>query len=147
MKTYTHALSDIDKGHVWKGKPAPAVGINYWKLSKDATMRDLILAIRADEACHSHVNHCLSELKVCMQRLGPGIASFDRGGGCNVCGHLLLQLFTPAFTTCCIHNAICAPSIYLPALQMHDENPFAATNSGSQPETKPPKASLGVPDA
>ena len=30
---------------------------------QDATMRDLLLNVRADEACHSHVNHTLSELK------------------------------------------------------------------------------------
>ena len=26
-------------------------------------MRDVILAIRADEACHSHVNHTFAELE------------------------------------------------------------------------------------
>lgn len=26
-------------------------------------MRDLLLAVRADEACHSHVNHTFSKLK------------------------------------------------------------------------------------
>lgn len=26
-------------------------------------MRELILAVRADEACHSHVNHTFSEMK------------------------------------------------------------------------------------
>ena len=26
-------------------------------------MRDLLLNVRADEACHSHVNHTFSELK------------------------------------------------------------------------------------
>ena len=35
----------------------------YWSLPADATMRDLILAVRADEACHSHVNHTLKELR------------------------------------------------------------------------------------
>lgn len=28
----------------------------------DATMRDLVLAVRADEACHSHVNHTFAGL-------------------------------------------------------------------------------------
>ena len=30
--------------------------------AQDATMRDLVLNVRADEACHSHVNHTLGEL-------------------------------------------------------------------------------------
>jgi hypothetical protein len=28
-----------------------------------ATMRDLMLVVRADEVCHSHVNHTLKALK------------------------------------------------------------------------------------
>eukprot|EP00877_Chromochloris_zofingiensis_P012107 jgi/Chrzof1/714/Cz01g26020.t1 len=63
VKTYTSALKDIDAGKLWPGRPAPAFAINYWKLPEDATMRDLILAIRADEACHSHVNHTFAELQ------------------------------------------------------------------------------------
>ena len=30
---------------------------------QDATMRDLILNVRADEACHSHVNHTFAAMK------------------------------------------------------------------------------------
>ena len=41
----------------------PAVALAYWRLPEDATMRDVILAIRADEACHSHVNHTFAELE------------------------------------------------------------------------------------
>ncbi len=37
--------------------------VQYWCLGEDANMRDLILAVRADEACHSHVNHHLKMLK------------------------------------------------------------------------------------
>ncbi|PNH12106.1 Alternative oxidase, mitochondrial [Tetrabaena socialis] len=63
VKTYTHALADIDAGLLWKDKAAPPIAIQYWGLNKDATMRDVILAVRADEACHAHVNHTLSKLK------------------------------------------------------------------------------------
>lgn len=62
VKTYTHALEDVDAGRVWKDQPAPEVASSYWRLAKGATMRDLLLAVRADEASHSHVNHTLSEL-------------------------------------------------------------------------------------
>ncbi len=48
-------FQEIEKGHIWEGRPAPQMGIAYWKLAADANMRDLILAVRADEACHSKV--------------------------------------------------------------------------------------------
>ena len=41
---------------------APPLSVTYWRLREGATMRDLLLAVRADEACHSHVNHTLSSL-------------------------------------------------------------------------------------
>lgn len=40
----------------------PEIARDYWKLGEDATMRDLLLSIRADEACHSHVNHTFSQM-------------------------------------------------------------------------------------
>ena len=45
---------DLDAGKLpqWTNLQSPDIGKNYWKLGPDATMRDLLLAIRADEACH-----------------------------------------------------------------------------------------------
>lgn len=65
VKTYTHALHDIDHGCLshWQTTPAPELAVTYWKLQPNATMRDLILAVRADEAGHSHVNHTLSVIQ------------------------------------------------------------------------------------
>ena len=37
--------------------PAPAIAIGYWKLPADACLRDVVLAVRADEAGHRDVNH------------------------------------------------------------------------------------------
>lgn len=62
VKTYTHALREIDAGRLWPGRPAPEMGIEYWKLAQNATMRDLVLAVRADEAAHSHVNHTFASM-------------------------------------------------------------------------------------
>ncbi|XP_071825829.1 uncharacterized protein [Apostichopus japonicus] len=64
VKTYTKLLQDIDSGVLpqWKTMPAPDVAIGYWKLSPEATMRDMFRAIRADEAHHREVNHKLSSL-------------------------------------------------------------------------------------
>lgn len=36
--------------------------MDYWKLKEGAVMKDLLLAVRADEACHSHVNHTFASL-------------------------------------------------------------------------------------
>ena len=49
VKTYTHCLHDIDSGklEVWKHKKAPDIAIEYWNLDKNATMRDVILAVRS----------------------------------------------------------------------------------------------------
>lgn len=65
VKTYTKCLEDISTGPMqhWKRTPAPLVAVRYWKLPEDATMRDVILAIRADEAHHRVVNHTLASLK------------------------------------------------------------------------------------
>ena len=41
------------------------VYLNVMSTVQDATMRDLLLNVRADEACHSHVNHTFSELQQC----------------------------------------------------------------------------------
>ncbi|XP_067020680.1 uncharacterized protein [Acropora muricata] len=67
VKTYTHCLECIDSGKLplWKNQLAPKIAINYWQLPQGSTMRDVILAIRADEAHHRVVNHTLSTLPLC----------------------------------------------------------------------------------
>lgn len=64
MKTYTHLLQDIDSGKLpeWNEAPLPEIAKKYWKLDDEATMRDLVLNVRADEACHSHVNHTFGNM-------------------------------------------------------------------------------------
>ncbi len=60
----THAIADLDAGKLpeWTSKPVPPIAIAYWRLGEKATMRDLLLAIRADEAIHRDVNHTLAVL-------------------------------------------------------------------------------------
>ena len=41
---------------------APKIAVSYYELGPDATMRDMILSVRADEAIHRDVNHRFSEL-------------------------------------------------------------------------------------
>ena len=54
--SYTHFLQAIDAGRIVNG-PAPAVALHYWKLPAHATLRDVVLKVRADEAHHRDVNH------------------------------------------------------------------------------------------
>ncbi|XP_033624965.1 alternative oxidase, mitochondrial-like isoform X2 [Asterias rubens] len=63
--TYTKLIKDLDDGKlkVWGNMAAPDLAVRYWKLKPDALMRDMMLAIRADEAHHREVNHSLSDLK------------------------------------------------------------------------------------
>lgn len=65
VKTYTEILSAIDDGRLaeWKTRKCPPIAMDYWNLGSEGTMRDMILAIRADEANHRNVNHTFADLK------------------------------------------------------------------------------------
>jgi len=65
VKTYTKIVHEIDEGNlkVWKTTPAPLIARNYWKLPVNATVRDVMFNIRADEANHRDVNHVFADLK------------------------------------------------------------------------------------
>ena len=69
VHTYTHILELLDSGHLpmWSNLPAPEVAIKYWELPEAAMMRDVLLAIRADEAHHRIVNHTLGSMKAEQQ--------------------------------------------------------------------------------
>lgn len=54
--SYTEYLREIDMGKI-PNTPAPQIAIDYWKLSQDATLRDVVIAVREDEAKHRDVNH------------------------------------------------------------------------------------------
>jgi ubiquinol oxidase len=57
--SYTQYLAEIDAGRA-PNVAAPAVARSYWKLADDATLRDVVLVVRADEAHHRDVNHGLA---------------------------------------------------------------------------------------
>lgn len=54
--SYTQYLAEIDAGHS-ANPPAPRLAIDYWGLPPDARLRDVVAAVRADEAGHRDVNH------------------------------------------------------------------------------------------
>lgn len=58
--SYTEYLADVDNGK-YENVPAPQIAIDYWKLSPDARLRDVIIVIRDDEANHRDVNHQFSD--------------------------------------------------------------------------------------
>jgi ubiquinol oxidase len=54
--SYTLYLRELDAGRSANGS-APAIARHYWKLADYATLRDVVLVVRADEAHHRDINH------------------------------------------------------------------------------------------
>ncbi len=54
--SYTHYLDEIDAGRV-ENVRAPQIAIAYWNLGSEARLRDVVIAVRADEAHHRDANH------------------------------------------------------------------------------------------
>ena len=53
-------LDEIDKGQI-ENTQAPEIAINYWNLAKDASLRDVVIAVRNDEAGHRDKNHLIAD--------------------------------------------------------------------------------------
>lgn len=90
IHSYTEYLRDIDDGKI-ENIPAPAISIDYWRLPKDATLKDVVTVIRADEAHHRDVNHFAS---VSTTELGNTSASVrfcipDMFRDMYICGRLV----------------------------------------------------------
>lgn len=64
VHTYTVLLKCIDDGKLpqFALMKAPKQAIEYYDMPPDATFRDMILAIRADEACHRETNHHFADI-------------------------------------------------------------------------------------
>ena len=58
--SYTEYLADIDSG-LCENVAAPEIAIEYWDLPPDARLREVVLAVRNDEANHRDVNHHFSD--------------------------------------------------------------------------------------
>lgn len=54
--SYTDYLAQVD-ANPELNVPAPKLAIDYWNLPVDARLRDVIIAVRADEQGHSQINH------------------------------------------------------------------------------------------
>jgi ubiquinol oxidase len=58
--SYTLYLKEIDAGRI-ENVAAPEIARRYWNLREDATLRDVVLVVRADEAHHRDTNHCFAD--------------------------------------------------------------------------------------
>ena len=54
--SYTQYLEEIDSGSV-ENIAAPKIAIDYYNLPSNATLRDVVVAVREDEQGHADVNH------------------------------------------------------------------------------------------
>ena len=58
--SYTHYLEEIDAGRT-ENIPAPKIARDYYNLADNATLRDVVIAVRADEQGHADVNHNMAD--------------------------------------------------------------------------------------
>lgn len=56
VHSYTEYLAGVDNG-TYANVAAPETAIAYWQLASDARLREVIVAVRADECLHRDVNH------------------------------------------------------------------------------------------
>ena len=58
--SYTEYLKEIDEGRTENIK-APKIAIDYYNPDKNATLRDVVIAVRKDEEGHRDVNHDMAD--------------------------------------------------------------------------------------
>lgn len=65
VKTYTHLLETLEKGNLpnFQNLTAPYVARQYWELPENASFKEMIYAIRADESHHRDVNHTFAAMR------------------------------------------------------------------------------------
>ncbi|CCW66728.1 unnamed protein product [Phytomonas sp. Hart1] len=80
--TYTSILEHLDKGELGGiSSHVPIIAKQYWSLPNDASFRDLIAVIRADEAEHRVVNHTFADMH--LHRLENSANPFNLLKGSN----------------------------------------------------------------
>jgi len=60
VRSYTSYLAEIDAGR-HENVPAPQIAIDYWGLPPNARLREVVIAVRADEAGHRDRNHAFAD--------------------------------------------------------------------------------------
>lgn len=59
--SYTEYLAGVDDG-TYANVAAPLIAIDYWQLLPNARLREVIVAVRGDEAHHRDVNHGFADV-------------------------------------------------------------------------------------
>ena len=64
VHTYTVLIDQIDKGNlpIWGRMKAEEEAREYYQLPDDASFRDMVVHVRADEACHRDLNHHFADI-------------------------------------------------------------------------------------
>lgn len=75
--SYTLYLKELDGGRS-PNLPAPAIAKHYWQLPDHATLRDVVLVVRADEAHHRDVNHGFANELAGLPADHAGVAPYPR---------------------------------------------------------------------
>ncbi|KAJ3066158.1 hypothetical protein HDU98_010526 [Podochytrium sp. JEL0797] len=67
VHTYSLCLKDIEGGQIkhWGTEQAPEIAKFYWRLKEDATIKDVVAAVRSDEADHRDTNHAFANVEQC----------------------------------------------------------------------------------
>jgi ubiquinol oxidase len=73
--SYSEYLAEVDSGRL-ENVPAPEIAIDYWKLAANATLRDVIIAVRNDEAGHRDANHQFAN-DFNPEKLIKGVKTFE----------------------------------------------------------------------
>ena len=81
----------IDGGFLeeWKTAPAPDIAVQYWKMSPNATIRDVVLVIRADEDHHREVSTHSKHARVQSGHFHSAVCCVHRVlwlNGASLCG-------------------------------------------------------------
>lgn len=72
INSYTEYLKEVDEGRL-ENVAAPEIAKKYWNLPRNAKLRDVIIAVRNDEAEHRDVNHAFAnQIDALKRKPQPG---------------------------------------------------------------------------
>lgn len=78
VRSYTEFLAEIDGGR-FENVAAPKIAIKYWSLAADARLRDVVIAVRNDEAGHRDVNHRFADALAAGAQPGDKLNASEPG--------------------------------------------------------------------
>lgn len=82
IQGYTRYLEDLESG-VQADIEAPAFAIDYWHLSPQAKISEMLVSMRADEAIHRDIQHAFADALVAGKLL-PDLPATDLDAGSSI---------------------------------------------------------------